>query len=104
MLTSCLLLSTVLFMPNTTSEIRQRITPPAVGIRVLREAHGLTIPALVKRIDEQGVKVTADHISNCELGWKRPSNALLHAWARALGITRLDVIVGDDAEREAASA
>jgi hypothetical protein len=72
-----------------------------VGLRVLREAHGMNIPALVRRIEEQGVKVTADHISNCELGWKRPSNSLLHAWAKALGITRLDVIVGDDAEQMA---
>lgn len=71
---------------------RKRVTPPSVGLRILREAHGLNIPALVRRIEEQGVKVTADHISNVELGWKRPSNPLLHAWAKALGISPLDVI------------
>jgi transcriptional regulator with XRE-family HTH domain len=81
----------------TSAAPRERHQPPAVGIRLLRDAHGLTIPALVERIAQQGVTVTADHISNVELGWKRPSNALLHAWARALGITRLDVITDDGA-------
>lgn len=71
--------------------VRERMTPPRVDIRRLREAHGLTIPALVERIREQGYDVTADHISNCELGWKRPSNSLLHAWAKALGLLPLDV-------------
>lgn len=79
----------------TSAAPRERHQPPTVGIRLLREAHGLTIPALVDRIAVQGVAVTAEHISNVELGWKRPSNALLHAWAKALGITRLDVTVED---------
>ncbi len=86
---------------TTATEIRSRVEPPKVSLRILRDAHGLTIPALVKRIEEQGIKVSADHISNCELGWKRPSNALLHAWAKALGITRLDVQVPED-ERQSA--
>lgn len=78
---------------------RERFVPPSVGLRVLREAHGLNIPALVRKIEEQGVTVTADHISNVELGWKRPSNVLLHAWAKALGISRLDITVtSDDSE------
>lgn len=88
---------------TTATAQRERFEPPSIGIRILREAHGLTIPALVERIDRQGVKVTADHISNVELGWKRPSNALLHAWAKALGITRLDVIT-EDAAAERVSA
>lgn len=83
-------------MSATSSEVRERYQPPMVSVRVLREAHGLTIPALVRRIEEQGTKVSADHISNCELGWKRPSNALLHAWAKALGVTRLDIQVDSD--------
>ncbi len=78
---------------------RERLTPPAVSLRILREAHGLNIPALARKIEEQGVKVTADHISNVELGWKRPSAPLLHAWTRALGISRLDLIATDDAEQ-----
>jgi transcriptional regulator with XRE-family HTH domain len=82
---------------STPTSIRERFTPPSVNLRILREAHGLNIPALVRKIEEQGVSVTADHISNVELGWKRPSNSLLHAWAKALGITRLDVIVNEDA-------
>lgn len=74
---------------------------PQVSIRLLRDAHGLTLPALVQRIAEHGVDVTADHLSNCELGWKRPSTPLLHAWARALGITRLDVLILTPEERAA---
>lgn len=75
---------------------RERFTPPSVSLRVLREAHGLNLPALARKIEEQGVSVTADHLSNCELGWKRPSNPLLHAWAKSLGIKRLDVISAED--------
>jgi hypothetical protein len=70
---------------------RERFDPPKVTLRTLREAHGLNLPRLAERIAEQGVEVTADHLSNCELGWKRPSNVLLHAWARALGIGALDI-------------
>lgn len=87
---------------TTGTKVRERITPPTVTIRILREAHGLTIPALVARIEEQGVSVSADHISNCELGWKRPSNALLHAWAKALGIKRLDLLLPSTAAADAA--
>lgn len=91
-------------MQSTPRVPRQRVTPPTVSMRTLREAHGLTIAALTKKIEERGVKVTADHISNCELGWKRPSNQLLHAWAKALGITRLDVFTeDDDADEQVAS-
>ena len=82
-------------MPSRPVVPRERREPPRVTIRTLREAHGLTLPMLVARISEQGVGVTADHLSNCELGWKRPSNALLHAWARALGIKSLDVFLDD---------
>lgn len=77
---------------TTAKQPREKSPAPQVSIRLLREAHGLTLPALVERIAEHGVTVTADHLSNCELGWKRPSVALLHAWAKALGIARLDVL------------
>jgi transcriptional regulator with XRE-family HTH domain len=89
---------------TTTASGRERHQPPAVGIRILREAHGLTIPALVDRIGLQGVTVTADHISNVELGWKRPSNALLTAWAKALGINKLDVLLAEDVPAPRVSA
>lgn len=81
---------------------RERVAAPSVTIRTLRQAHGLNIPMLVERIAEQGVQVTADHVSNCELGWKIPSNALVHAWARALGITALDVTVARSGEQVSA--
>lgn len=78
-------------MPSRPVAVRERFEPPKVTLRILREAHGLTLPKLAERILEQGVEVSADHLSNCELGWKRPSNALVHAWARALGILPPDV-------------
>ena len=101
MLTGCLCLSTVIDMRVTAP--RERITPPQVSLRILREAHGLTLAALALRIQEQGVKVTADHLSNVELGWKRPSNHLLHAWAKALQITRLDIQTPESDEKDAAA-
>lgn len=76
-----------------TEPTRKKHPAPQVGIRLLREAHALSLPALAARIAEQGVDVTDSHLSNCELGWKRPSPALLHAWAKALGISRLDILL-----------
>lgn len=68
---------------------------PLVTIRDLRKAYGLSIPQLVERIGQQGVSVDPDHISNVELGHKRPSQPLLTAWAKALGVLPLDVFVPD---------
>lgn len=64
---------------------------PQVRVRDLRAAHGLTIPALVERIAEQGVTVHPDSISNIENGRRRASGPLLTAWAKALGVNPLDV-------------
>lgn len=86
---------------TTAKAPREKLPAPQIGIRLLREAHGLTLPALVERIADHNVEVTADHLSNCELGWKRPSPALLHAWAKALGISRLDVLLLSPEERAA---
>lgn len=77
-------------MPSK-SAARELLIPPSVSLRTLRDAHGLTLPALVKRIAEQGHTVTADHLSHCEIGSRRPSSVLLHAWARALNVPPLDV-------------
>jgi hypothetical protein len=46
---------------------------------------------LRERIAEQGVRVTAAHLANVELGHQRASDALLIAWAHALGLNSLDV-------------
>jgi transcriptional regulator with XRE-family HTH domain len=64
---------------------------PQVRLRDLRKAHGLTIRQLAERIEDQGIKVKADSLSNVELGHKRASDLLLVAWAKALGISPLDV-------------
>lgn len=70
-----------------------RATGPLIRIRDLRLAHGLSIPALVERIAAEGVVVHPDTISNVELGHKRPSNPLMTAWAKALKVHPLDVVV-----------
>lgn len=64
---------------------------PQVRIRDLRKAHGLSIPDLVTRIRAHGVTVHKDTISNIELGYRRASDELLSAWAKALGVCPLDV-------------
>jgi transcriptional regulator with XRE-family HTH domain len=64
---------------------------PQVRIRDLRKAHKMSIPTLVERIQAHGVKVHADHISNVELGYRRASDELIAAWAKALGVDPLDI-------------
>ena len=67
---------------------------PLVGIRAVREAYGLTIRELMDRIEEQGVKVVdSATIRNVEPGYKRPSNRLIVAWAKALKLNPLDVVL-----------
>ncbi len=68
-----------------------RATGPQVRIRDLRNAYGLTLVQLAQRIRSQGVDVHADHVGNVELGYKRASPTLLHAWASALRVNPLDV-------------
>lgn len=60
----------------------------------MREAYGLTIRDLITRIEEHGVEVkdTAT-IRNVETGNKRPSNLLLIAWAKALKLNPVDVVL-----------
>ena len=77
---------------------------PQVPIRALRHAYGLTIPALAERIAEHGIDVDPSHISNVECGRKRASRPLMTAWAKALGISPLDVEQPSLSEAEAASA
>ncbi|MGA8330421.1 MAG: helix-turn-helix transcriptional regulator [Mycobacterium sp.] len=69
-------------------------------IRDLREAHGLSIPALAARIAAEGVVVHPDTISNVELGHKRPSHPLMTAWAKALDVHPLDVVVPEPKQRQ----
>lgn len=66
---------------------------PQIGIRNLREAHGLTVGQLVDRIKDQGYpgKLHPDTIRNIELGHKRASKPLMVMWAKALGMLPMDV-------------
>ena len=65
---------------------------PQVRIRDLRTAHGLSIRQLIDRIAEAGVPGIHDAtIRNVELGHKRASQPLMTAWAKALGVSPLDV-------------
>ncbi len=78
--------------------------PPMVSIRAVREAYGLTTRDLITRIGEQGVEVqdTAT-IRNVELGHKQPSNKLIVAWAKALKLNPVDVVLAADGDDEAAA-
>lgn len=67
---------------------------PTVRIRNLREARCLTMRQLTERIAEHGISVTPAAISNVENGHKRASERLLGAWAKALGVSALDVWQG----------
>ena len=70
------------------------ISPPGplVPIRTLRIANGLSIAQMCDRITPHlGKRPHEDTIRNVELGHKRGSDPLMNAWARALGLTALDV-------------
>lgn len=63
-----------------------------VPIRTLRDALGLSVDQLCDRIEPLlGKRPHGDTIRNVELGHKRASTQLMNAWARALGLTPLDV-------------
>lgn len=66
---------------------------PQVGIRELREAHGLTVNQLVERIKELGYdgNLHPDTVRNVELGHKRGSKQLMVLWAKSLGLLPMDV-------------
>ncbi|MDO3327527.1 helix-turn-helix domain-containing protein [Mycobacteroides abscessus] len=69
-----------------------QIAGPQIRIRALREAHGFSVSQLIDRIAAQGVDgVHPDTIRNVELGYKRASKPLITAWAKALGLSSLDV-------------
>jgi hypothetical protein len=74
----------------------QRMIPPHVTLRTIREAQGLTSPMLADRIKERGVKISADHLLNVELGYKKGSNALMVAWANVLGLNPRDIRQDED--------
>ncbi|MBF6060563.1 helix-turn-helix transcriptional regulator [Nocardia terpenica] len=70
-----------------------RAIGPLVRIRNLREAQDITVRELILRIVEYGGPgVHEDTIRNIELGHRRASDELMHAWARALGADPLDIV------------
>lgn len=65
---------------------------PLVPIRELRGALGLSVTQLCDRIEPHlGKRPHEDTIRNVELGHKRASGPLMTAWAKALGLTPIDV-------------
>ncbi|HWE90443.1 MAG TPA: helix-turn-helix transcriptional regulator [Pseudonocardiaceae bacterium] len=67
---------------------------PMVRIRALRHAYGLTAAQLADRMAELGVPVDRNSLYNIESGAKKPSDRILDAYARALGVHPLDVWQG----------
>ncbi len=66
---------------------------PQVPIRQHREGLGISVASLIERIEQQGgpAGTHPDTIRNIELGYKRASKPLMAAWARALGLSPIDV-------------
>lgn len=78
---------------------------PLVSIRTLREAHGLTQRELAERITERrGRPTDVSTISNVESGNKPASKQLMAAWAQALGLHPLDVVLPAPAREEGDAA
>lgn len=70
--------------------------PPQVSLRALRTHLGLTLDELATRISGLGVSITADGLSNAELGRKPTSEPVLLAWAKALGTDRSLIRTGPE--------
>lgn len=68
--------------------------PPQISLRSLREHQNLTLGEVAAAIRQQGVPITADGLSNAELGRKPASETLLAAWADALGTDRRHIRTG----------
>lgn len=63
-----------------------------VPLRAYRKMAGITVEDLIERIAAQGVVVkNVSTINNVELGHRRPSEPLRVAWARALGLSPVDL-------------
>ena len=61
-----------------------------------RDKAGLTLTQLVEKIGinpETGLLWSRDTLSNVELGHKQPGLNLSHAWARALGVPRSELLM-----------
>lgn len=67
---------------------------PMVRIRALRDAYGLTAEHLADRMAELGVPIDRNSLYNIERAAKKPSNRVLDAYARAVGVNPLDVWQG----------
>ncbi|KZM70963.1 hypothetical protein AWN90_41295 [Nocardia terpenica] len=62
-------------------------------IRNLRQAQGMTVRELIRRIVEHGGPgVHEDTIRNIELGYRGASDELMRAWASALGADPRDIV------------
>ncbi|WP_435109747.1 hypothetical protein [Nocardiopsis synnemataformans] len=65
---------------------------PHVSLRTLRLSKRIELELLHERICELGERSwDIDHLRNVELGHKKPSEALMAAWAMALGIEREEI-------------
>jgi len=67
---------------------RRRVTPPSVGLKEVRAALGLTLDQVIGRMNEEfpAIRPTRGALSAVENGHRGASEALLEAWAAALGL------------------
>jgi transcriptional regulator with XRE-family HTH domain len=81
-------------MPPQRSRSRPKPAfPPRVPIRAVREAYGLSAADVADRMAEQGYEITAGAIRDFETANQWPSSGAVIAWAKALKLNPVDVVV-----------
>lgn len=68
----------------TDLKARKAVTPPALGIRGVRELLNLSLLAMANRISRQGYTITKAGLGNIETGVRGPSVEFLEAWRAAV--------------------
>ncbi|MFD0902391.1 helix-turn-helix domain-containing protein [Actinomadura sediminis] len=71
------------------------LTADGRKMRLAREAADLTVDDLVERLRAAGIERHVDTIRNIELGHQQPGLELFNAYARIVGVPRMDLAVDE---------
>ena len=77
------------------------LTADGRKMRLAREAADLTVDDLVERLRSEGIERHPDTIRNIELGHQQPGMQIFNAYARIVGVRRLD-LAADEPTAESA--
>lgn len=77
------------------------LTADGRKMRLAREAADLTVDDLVERLREEGIERHPDTIRNIELGYQQPGLEVFNAYARIVGVQRLDLAADDPTAKSA---